>query len=300
MKAQTIRNFSIPEIKRTLNSGDFGDDLVVFSGRKYPAGLYQKPASIDAVAISLCTEGEADVTIAGKKHRMTGGTIAVKTPGTCNSYERVSLDYKGFEFIVSMEFLKALPFDMKNLVLVFTYTKHQACFSLSEKQTQDYIRMFELAEGLSQNLDFYKTQSLQGVVISLLYSLCELFQQTKKESDQSAVLNGDRKHYYLLSFMELLAKHSVRERSVGFYADKLCITPKYFSWIVKEVSGKSAAEWINEYVMMEAKALLQHTETNIAETAYQLNFPNASFFGRYFKKHTGMSPGDFKKRMAFQ
>ena len=299
MKTQTIRNLSIPEIKKILNTGDFGDDLLVLSGRAHPAGFYRFPVSIDAVVVSLCTQGEAVTVIAGKKYTLGAGTVAVKIPGTCCSYEEVSADYDGFEFIVSMDFLKTLPFDLKNLTLLFAYTKHQACFGLSEKQKQDYIHICQLAGGLSQNLDFYKTQSLQGVVISLLYSLCELFRQSKNESDQ-AVLNGDRRHYYLLSFLELLAKYSSQERSVAFYADKLCITPKYFSSVVKEVSGKSAAEWINEYVMMEAKALLQHTETNISETAYQLNFPNASFFGRYFKKHTGMSPGDFKKRYAFQ
>ena len=85
------------------------------------------------------------------------------------------------------------------------------------------------------------------------------------------------------------------ERSVKFYADQLCLTPKHLSGVVKEVSGKTVGEWIDELVILEAKALLNSSSMNIQEIADRLNFANQSFFGKYFKHYTGMSPKEYRK-----
>ena len=75
----------------------------------------------------------------------------------------------------------------------------------------------------------------------------------------------------------------------------MCITPKYLSSIVKDVSGKNAGEWITEYVILEAKVLLKSSKMDVQGIAYKLNFPNQSFFGKYFKQKTGMTPGQYRK-----
>ena len=77
---------------------------------------------------------------------------------------------------------------------------------------------------------------------------------------------------------------------MSFYAKQLNITPKYLSSVVKEVSGKTAARWIDESVILEAKALLKYSGMSIQEIAYHLNFSTQSFFGKYFKRYVGMSP----------
>ena len=82
---------------------------------------------------------------------------------------------------------------------------------------------------------------------------------------------------------------------MGFYADKLYISPKYLSLIIKESTGRSAAEWIDEYVILEAKNLLRFSGKNIQQIAYELNFTNQSSFGKYFKHLTGMSPSEFQR-----
>lgn len=84
------------------------------------------------------------------------------------------------------------------------------------------------------------------------------------------------------------------ERSVTFYAEQLCITPKYFSSLVKKLSGKSAAQWIDNYVILEAKNLLKYSDMSIQEIAYRLNFSTQSFFGKYFKHQTGLSPTQYR------
>ena len=97
-------------------------------------------------------------------------------------------------------------------------------------------------------------------------------------------------------FMSLLQQYNKKERNVSFYAKQLNITPKYLSSVVKEVSGKTAARWIDESVILEAKALLKYSGMSIQEIAYHLNFSTQSFFGKYFKQHTGTSPSRYKRK----
>lgn len=101
---------------------------------------------------------------------------------------------------------------------------------------------------------------------------------------------GNRKKQIYDKFMELLQQYYATERSIGFYADKMCITPKYLSQMVYAVSGRHAGDWIRDYVILEAKALLKSRKYTIQQISDMLNFANQSFFGVYFKKEVGCSP----------
>ena len=94
--------------------------------------------------------------------------------------------------------------------------------------------------------------------------------------------------------MLLVEESFSKERSVNYYAEKLNITPKHLSAVAKETSGHTAGEWIDSYVILEAKMLLQNSEMSIQEISSRLNFANQSFFGKYFKHHTGVSPKAFR------
>jgi YesN/AraC family two-component response regulator len=97
-------------------------------------------------------------------------------------------------------------------------------------------------------------------------------------------------------FMNLVREHYREERLIGFYADKLCITPKYLSKVVKEHTGRSAGEWIERHVILEARAMLQSSDMTIQQISASLNFPNQSFFGKYFKRATGLSPKQYRNK----
>lgn len=95
-------------------------------------------------------------------------------------------------------------------------------------------------------------------------------------------------------FVALLHENCSRERDVAFYADKLCISTRYLSSIVRGVAHSSAKEFIDRSVMLEIKVLLQTTDLSVQEIAYRLHFPDQSYLGRYFKKHTGESPTEYR------
>ncbi len=81
---------------------------------------------------------------------------------------------------------------------------------------------------------------------------------------------------------------------MGFYAAQLNLTPKYLSTLIRQTSGRTASEWIDDYVILEAKNLLKYSTMSVQEIAYSLNFPNQSFFGKYFKNHTGQTPSGYR------
>ena len=96
-------------------------------------------------------------------------------------------------------------------------------------------------------------------------------------------------------FLSLVQINYKEQRGLEFYADKLCFTPKYLSKVIKENSGTSANDWIDNHVVLEAKALLKSTNMTIQQISDELNFPSQSFFGKYFKRHVGVSPKEYKK-----
>mgnify|MGYP005766453861 CR=1 FL=1 len=93
---------------------------------------------------------------------------------------------------------------------------------------------------------------------------------------------------------ELVVEHYLKQRNVGFYADRLCLTPKYLSKVIKRLSGHTVPEWISRILVLHAQVLLKSSKQTVQQIALELNFPNASFFGRFFKKHTGMTPGQYR------
>ena len=97
-------------------------------------------------------------------------------------------------------------------------------------------------------------------------------------------------------FMQLLPRHIRRERSVAYYAGQLCVTAKHLTVAVREVSGRTASQWIEEFVVLEAKVMLRSTDLTIQEISVRLHFANQSFFGKYFHRVAGLSPKEYRQQ----
>lgn len=135
-----------------------------------------------------------------------------------------------------------------------------------------------------------KTQAARHLSLSMFYGYtCRIYEveDIRKHTRQEETVSR---------FLELLYAHHRRERSVAFYAGELCMTPKYLSRIVREVTGRSALESIEDYVVTEAKAMLNSTSMTVQQISDGLNFPSQSVFGKYFKRVTGMSPKEYRDR----
>ena len=160
-------------------------------------------------------------------------------------------------------------------------------------QDVDEIRqLFQLIKTmLRSDKERYRHEIIRTLFTTAFYIITEINQR-----EQPGGIKQGRCEVLFDEFMSLLQQYNKRERNVSFYAKQLNITPKYLSSVVKEVSGKTAARWIDESVILEAKALLKYSGMSIQEIAYHLNFSTQSFFGKYFKQHTGTSPSRYKRK----
>ena len=123
---------------------------------------------------------------------------------------------------------------------------------------------------------------------SLLYEIMDYeYIRTSIETRRKS-----RKQEVMAKFILAVSENFRTERQVSFYAEKICITPKHLSAVVKDLTGKTASDWIERYVILEAKMLLRTTDLTIQEISNKLNFTNQSFFGKYFKHQTGYSPSE--------
>ena len=135
------------------------------------------------------------------------------------------------------------------------------------------------------------------IIQSLLRALlleAEALQQHLTATDSSKYTQANQLTW---KFKELLAAGFRKQREVNYYAESLFVTPKYLSQVLKEQTGKTAGELIDEIVCLEAKVLLQVNELNVSQIAHQLNFANPSFFGKFFKRQTGISPKEYRKTL---
>ena len=134
---------------------------------------------------------------------------------------------------------------------------------------------------------------LQHAIAVLLYTISDLLQRKDRVAmpERSA---RTRRGEYFCRFIQLLTRYFMQDRSVAFYAEKMNLTPKYLTTVIREVSGKTASQWIDDVIVQEACHRLSSSEHSIQQIAYELNFPNQSFFGVYFKNKTGTSPSSYR------
>ena len=160
------------------------------------------------------------------------------------------------------------------------------------QDTHEIRQVFQLIKTiLASDKEHYRQEIIRCLFTAVFYIITELNMREQKNT-----VKLGRGEVIFEEFMELVRQYSKQERNVRFYARRLNITPKYLSTVSKDVSGKTAARWIDEAVILEAKSLLRYSGMSIQEIAYHLNFSTQSFFGKYFKQHTGYSPSRFKRK----
>ena len=157
----------------------------------------------------------------------------------------------------------------------------------SQTELRDILRRKTYSQGHQ-----YQGEVVRTLLEALFYETLGLYLSHWSSVENTKEMK--RRDALFYSFICIVEENFRTERSVSFYADKLCISPKHLSATIKEASGRTASEWIESYVILEAKTLLRNTGLTIQEVSTKLNFTNQSFFGKYFKHLTGQSPRAFR------
>jgi AraC-like DNA-binding protein len=137
----------------------------------------------------------------------------------------------------------------------------------------------------------YRTELVKAWLLSMFYDMSGVIYRVEQQGQKVQT----RADAFFAQFIRLLELNFRNERRVSWYAEQLGITAKYLSEVVKQVSKRTPTDWIDNYVILEMRVLLKNSTKNIKEIADELNFPNQSFLGKYFKEHVGMSPSEFRK-----
>ena len=189
-------------------------------------------------------------------------------------------------------FINEIQIDLSASLPVYMRFGKQPCLRVTPQDTHEIRQVFQLIKTiLASDKEHYRQEIIRCLFTAVFYIITELNMREQKNT-----VKLGRGEVIFEEFMELVRQYSKQERNVRFYARRLNITPKYLSTVSKDVSGKTAARWIDEAVILEAKSLLRYSGMSIQEIAYHLNFSTQSFFGKYFKQHTGYSPSRFKRK----
>lgn len=164
-------------------------------------------------------------------------------------------------------------------------------FGLSEIQAKKIGKIYDLIKETLQENNFHEQEIIRSYILVLIHELNSFLQTTKTAENHHL----EKLPAILVNFKNILKKEYQNQHTVNFYADKLNITPKHLSEILKKQTGKTAGDWINESVILEAKVLLQNHTYSVAQISEFLNFSDQSVFGKFFKSNTGFTPLEYKK-----
>ena len=256
--------------------------------------VFRFPCRIDAFIIGVGTEGETSVSFNLHEFKLKKDSIFIFTPK--NVLQVNSQQYfKADVIAISPDFMRRINIDIKNMMPLFLKFVGNPALTLTPEESRSMRGMIAQIERETRGPEtHFSFDIVSGLIAATIYKVGDIMYHYLAEHPEGQNNSHNRAEEYFKQFTHLLGEHFREERSVGFYARQLCITPKYLTTLIKRISGQSVSEWIDNYVILEAKTLLKYSTMSIQEIAYYLNFPNQSFFGSYFKRNTGMSPSQYK------
>ncbi len=260
--------------------------------------LYDEPMRVDALMFLLCVEGEMTLACNLKELRITTGCYVVIPPKSIVQMSYYSADATGYIMLVSQEYMSECNINVKKVTAMLIDPLAQLkVIGLNRSEGERMYALFELIFNTfrDERISDFREDIVRSQLEMIVYVSCELLANHLR-SEHGKTATSTRSEVYFRRFIKELSEHYLERQSVAFYADRLCISPRYLTTIVRRVSGSSVTDWLNRYMMMEAKYLLKYSEMSIQEIAYKLNFPNQSFFGKYFKQHAGIAPSLYRRQ----
>ena len=262
----------------------------------YPShnGRYEFPVKCGNYIIITIRQGYLRLKVNLQELEVRKGQYLMMSPGCIFKQLEISEDYRFTGVVFDEEFAINIYKSLGMQIHLTERYNHYIVQTLSDAVFENNLQMYKLVTQEIRDADYtYK--------VDIIRRYCEIWFLKNRSIDgrsrrESTEINKqlNRKEQIFHDFLTLLEANYKHERSMGFYAERLCLTPKYLSTAIKEVSGKHGLQWIDEYVALEAQALLRDSKMSVKQVSEELNFPSQSMFGRFFKKITGYTPKQYK------
>ena len=249
---------------------------------------------LEGGAIYFCRKGWAHATINLKDYEIVENTQVVLLPGTIIRINGCSSDFTASFFGFPKEmFMEAC---MRFEPIFFRFIKEQPCYVLPQENTGAINGLIRATTAIYNDRENrFRNQIAKNHLQSFML---DIYDKCYRYFGKHKIEGGTRQDEIFKSFVSLVHEHCASQREVSFYADKLCISTKYLTGICKAVTGDSAKKIIDDFAILEIKVLLQSTELTVQEIADRLVFPDQSYLGRYFKRHEGMSPKEYRSKYS--
>lgn len=248
------------------------------------------PFASDGIVFAICLGGQGRIKINFKEYNIQKNTVFTVFPKQI--FERVdySDDFLLLLLAFSPEFLSDIPiskeYDIHGKII------QNPVLNISPEEIQNLLRYHSfIIETFNGQRHTFFEQIIKTLLCSLLLEVAFLYQNQIVDRDKSSTRNEE----IVEQFLSILKVYYKEGRTTAFYADKMFITAKHLSNTLKKVTGRPFSVWINEAVIIGAKLLLKSSSLTIFEISEELNFPNASYFCRFFKKSTGITPAKYRE-----
>ena len=252
--------------------------------------LLNRISKLKDACIFLCRQGEAQIEIDSEEYHIIPHTHLVLLPDSIVGSLQVSDGFRASYILFSQELFQEVTTRLEPSF--YRFLKETPVVTLPDERTASISRMIATIEDLyNDRNNCFRQQILRNYIQSFLL---DIYDKTRRLFLQSHPEGISRQEELFKQFILLVHRHCTEQREVAFYADKLCIGHRYLSTIVHNITGNTAKSIIDMHVILEIKALLKSTHLSVQEISNRLHFPDQSFFGRYFKKHTGVSPLRFR------
>ena len=251
------------------------------------------PCRIEAMVMVVCVCGEISFSSHMNRYRLTAGHCFVSSASVFEFHSISNSEF--YTLALEPKFLTNMNVDMRFILRMMSkLLQNKIVVDASERDMNTILGLFNriLDEFLSLERSECMDMSLRHVLCSVVYRICDAMMTTPSMPSLGV---KDRSSEYFDKLMELLSDNYRNQRNVEFYADKMHVSSKHLSRVIRSYTGKSVHQWIDEFVALEIKNLLKYSNMSIQQISLELNFPNPSFMGQYFKRITGMTPGEYKR-----
>lgn len=294
-QSYNVETVTLRQMVRHVNNDNLNEEIIVFDHDNSFGKNEVYPLRIDALIIGLVSDGNGKIGIDLREYELKKNSLIVIQPKNYIYLTQTSDDFKCTALACSHHVVEDVLPKLTDILPLLIHHRTEPVTQLTETEA-DGIWLF--VDFLRKKLRGSKTPFLKQKVMCMLqaalYEMMDINRNNSKEEETPR----SRKEEIMARFIIAVSENFREERQVAYYAHKLFITPKHLSSVVKEISGRTAGDWIENYVVMEAKVLLKTTDLTIQEIAVKLHFANQSFFGKYFKHHTGYSPTSYRKKFT--
>lgn len=244
------------------------------------------------ILMALCRKGQAQYSIDTREQIVQPGDLLFISEGHIVDNYSASPDFECSCILVSTQFYHSFVQSVKNVSSLLLFSMNNPVVRLTPREIQTYSNYFQtIRDKIADTQHHYRIELVKALLLAMFYDMSGVIYRV----EQSSSKGQSRADVMFAKFIRLLEENFRKERRVGWYANKMGITAKYLSEIVKNVSKRTPNEWIDSYVILEIRVMLKNSTRTIGQITEDLNFPNQSFLGKFFKEHVGVSPTEYRK-----